>query len=200
MRRFALIATALVVSSCGALFATLLMPPVTAQELGHRVSVVNFDGAPIQISNGRVVSSSKPAGVAVQVLNASNRPIAEYSVRTYVFRANGRPLGFWRSTDRHGVIKPGVSTAFLINLRDVVLEPDSVLVFALEGTLTDDDRTRWMAPDDSVARAKAAAAQLTGIAVGKHEAAPANGIRPALYGASDTKPLLSLIRRTDYCG
>jgi hypothetical protein len=58
------------------------------------VSLVAFDGSPVTLKSARVISTQNPAVVAFTTRNTSQRVVTDYTARVFVYRANGRALGF----------------------------------------------------------------------------------------------------------
>jgi hypothetical protein len=171
MRRFATVCVGLVVACVGALGASRSVP-LSAQGLDTQIAIVEFDRAPVKISNARVVSNSGPAAVAFEATNLGpDATITEYAVKATVYQANGRARGAFQRAVWPG-LAPGAKRGAVISLGDLSLESDSLVLINLQ-MARPDTGDRWWAPADSVDRVKSEAARLTGVAASNRR--PATG-------------------------
>lgn len=167
MRRFAIAVTSLVVAcSWSALHAGASVARDT-NDTGPRVSLVAFDGSPVTLTSARVISTKDPAVVAFTTRNTSDRAVTDYTARVFVYRSNGRALGFKSARVRPTpTLQPGSVWAEAMSLASMGdLDAAQAAVVIVTVTAVDAADVAWQAPSNYLDRVRSHAAQLTGPAL-----------------------------------
>lgn len=158
MRKLIAFATAVVLST-GTARLVAVPRASSAEAFNQQVVSVALEGAPLRLS-ARVVSTARPAGVAFEAENTTNRVITDYGVRVYIYRHNGRALGFVTKHETE-MLQPGGTHASIVSMSEMSIPPDAVVVITPTLVRFMDDSPRWLAPDRAQDLVKAEAARLT---------------------------------------
>jgi beta-lactamase regulating signal transducer with metallopeptidase domain len=133
---------------------------LSARDVQYPVSVTAFEDLGLKITGARIVTEANTAAVEFEATNVTNRSITDYSVRVYVYRSNVRPTGF-RGVQFRDPLDPGTRQTALVPLRELTLEPGSIVLMAVS-MMSFEDGVRWREPVDAVERVKLEAARLAG--------------------------------------
>lgn len=167
MRRLALVVIGLLLACSWSTLHAGAPVARDTQNTGPRVSLVAFEGSPVALTSARVISTQDPAVVAFTTRNTSDRVVTDYTARVFVYRSNGRALGF-RSVrvSPTPTMQPGTVWAEAMSLPSMGdLSAAQAALVIVTVTAVDSGDVAWRAPSNYLNRVKDEAAQVTGPAL-----------------------------------